>query len=378
MYISIYKSHPYKYFVFLVTIFASIFVLPNISASCNDTSCSGNGVCKDELCVCDVGWGGSQCQHCVGNVSSECKSSDASTSECEFYHTCSKCKDDPLCGWCDDGSGTGIGICLPGEYEGPITNTTSTTCPVKHWYFGSCPQCQCNGHGSCDNNSSTCIKCNNRTTGSNCQQCIKGYWGSTLNGGQCKKCQCSLDANDCNTESGACNCLTKGTIGNNCDQCDKFNHYYPDPYKNNACYYELFTDYRFTFNISKPSDKYFTRINYFNSPTKPNLDVDVQITCSKPAKVNVTVKTEGLEEKTILENLHCGNITTKLSKDLYKFDDTRNISTTKFYAHVYDFQTPTVIQISFSQYPKLNLQQFGITLLTAKIYGSLQGYLPKE
>ncbi|XP_050511256.1 attractin-like protein 1 [Diabrotica virgifera virgifera] len=285
MCISIYKSYRHKYFVCLITVFASICVLPNIFATCNDTSCSGNRVCKDDLCICDVGWSGPQCQHCVGNVS-------------------------------------------------------------------------------------------NSTTGRSCQQCMKGYWGTTLNGDQCKKCQCGLDARDCNKNTGECNCLTKGTIGNTCDECDTLNHYHPDKDKNKACYYELTTDYRFTFNISKSSDKYFTRINYVNSPTKPDLDVDVRITCSKPAKVNLTVKTEGLEEKTILESLHCGKITTKISKHLYNFDDPRNISTTKFYAHVYDFQTPTVIEISFSQPPKLNLEQFAITLLTAKLYSKLQGSMP--
>ncbi|CAG9832788.1 unnamed protein product [Diabrotica balteata] len=149
---------------------------------------------------------------------------------------------------------------------GPFTNTTSMTCPVKHWYFRSCPQCQCNGHGSCDNNSSTCIKCNSRTTGSNCQQCIKGYWGSTLNGGQCKKCQCTLDANDCNKESGACNCLTKGTIGNNCDQCDRFNHFYPDSYKNNACYCPR---YMVGFKVIDQRNEYHKYINQISTQNEP-------------------------------------------------------------------------------------------------------------
>lgn len=39
-------------------------------------------------------------------------------SQCSFYSTCEKCRDDPACGWCDDGSKTGLGKCMPGGYAG--------------------------------------------------------------------------------------------------------------------------------------------------------------------------------------------------------------------------------------------------------------------
>lgn len=39
-------------------------------------------------------------------------------SQCEFYKTCSQCRDDPACGWCDDGSKTGLGKCLAGGDSG--------------------------------------------------------------------------------------------------------------------------------------------------------------------------------------------------------------------------------------------------------------------
>lgn len=37
---------------------------------------------------------------------------------CSFYRTCNECQSDPECGWCDDGSGTGLGKCLPGGNNG--------------------------------------------------------------------------------------------------------------------------------------------------------------------------------------------------------------------------------------------------------------------
>lgn len=40
-----------------------------VTAKCVDAaSCSGNGVCKNDTCVCYDGWQGPQCQFCGGKV----------------------------------------------------------------------------------------------------------------------------------------------------------------------------------------------------------------------------------------------------------------------------------------------------------------------
>lgn len=52
---------------------------------------------------------------------------------CNFYRTCVDCRDDPECGWCDDGSGTGLGSCMAGG------NTPPQSCPQSKWYFTHCP-----------------------------------------------------------------------------------------------------------------------------------------------------------------------------------------------------------------------------------------------
>lgn len=54
-------------------------------------------------------------------------------SACAFYKSCVECQTDPECGWCDDGSGTGLGACLPGG------NTNSQFCLRENWYFTCCP-----------------------------------------------------------------------------------------------------------------------------------------------------------------------------------------------------------------------------------------------
>ena len=53
---------------------------------------------------------------------------------------------------------------------------------------------------------------------------------------------------------------------------------------------DLAIDYQFTFNLSKAEDKHLRGINFKNTPTKHEVDVDFSITCSVPAKMNMTVK----------------------------------------------------------------------------------------
>ena len=102
-------------------------------------------------------------------------------------------------------------------------------------------------------------------------------------------CQCNGQARECNHKSGKCHCTTKGIIGDKCERCDIVNHYYGDPVKN-SCYYDLAIDYQFTFNLSKNEDKHLRGINFKNTPTKTDVDVDFSITCSVSAKMNMTVK----------------------------------------------------------------------------------------
>ena len=75
-------------------------------------------------------------------------------------------------------------------------------------------------------------------------------------------------------------------------------------------------------------------------------------------------------ERTLFENHSCTSFLTRFTKAEYNF----GIEDTTFYVYVYDFRPPLWIQISFSQYPKLNLQQFFITFSTwvAKLYVSIQ------
>ncbi|CAH0555288.1 unnamed protein product [Brassicogethes aeneus] len=286
-------------------------------------------------------------------------------SQCGSYPTCSKCRDDPACGWCDDGSKTGLGTCMPGGYTGPTLHTQSlpsSICPQDRWHFTNCPQCQCNGHSGCTENTSMCRNCTDLTSGPNCERCIKGYWGNPVNGGSCQPCDCNSQATQCDPESGKCYCTTKGLVGDHCEKCDSANHYNSDPI-NKSCYYDLTIDYQFTFNLSKKEDRHYTQINFRNSPNKADIDADFSIQCSVLAKMNITIRRgNSKEEKPIYIEHNCTTLfKTRFFKSDYNFGVEDNVTLTTFYVYVYDFQPPLWIQISFSQYPKLNLQQFFIT-----------------
>uniref|UniRef100_A0A8D8ZS86 Attractin-like protein 1 n=1 Tax=Cacopsylla melanoneura TaxID=428564 RepID=A0A8D8ZS86_9HEMI len=282
-------------------------------------------------------------------------------SACSFYKSCSECRDDPECGWCDDGSGTGLGVCMPGGNHGPYSNEM---CISSSWYFTTCPPCQCNGHATCDPaNSSLCLPCSNLTAGPHCEKCINGYYGSPLNGGKCHVCDCNEQGQKCNPETGKCFCTTKGIIGDHCERCDTANHYLGDPQHHGSCFYDLTIDYQFTFNLSKREDQYYTQINFRNIPPKHDVDADFTIHCSVPSKMNITIKTATSPEKSIVTGQNCTGtlFKTRFLKSEHKFGVEDNITLTTFYVYVYDFKAPLWISISFSQYPKLNLQQFFIT-----------------
>lgn len=218
---------------------------------------------------------------------------------CSDIQTCEKCQLNPRCGWCDDGTGTGVGTCMEGSESGPFTWSNSTNgpslntdlCPSPDWHFSSCPPCQCNGHSVCYPGTNECQKpCNHLTEGSHCQECRKGYFGDPVNGGKCKLCECHNHSTECNKSTGKCFCTTKGIIGDTCSRCDEQNHYFGNPTEDGgSCYYNLTIDFQYTFNMSKYDDKYLTSINFMNVPMKPDIDVDFTIACSASALVNISI-----------------------------------------------------------------------------------------
>lgn len=207
---------------------------------------------------------------------------------CSDIQSCDKCLKNPQCGWCDNGSGTGAGICLEGSLRGPNGNTTMPTCPL--WYFTSCPKCQCNGHSKCTIDPEVCDDaCDDNTEGSNCERCRQKFYGNPINGGVCTPCSCNGHGDFCHRETGKCVCTTKGIIGHHCDKCDERDYIGNPQDSNGSCYYNLSTSYSYTFNMSKPDDKYYTRINFINTPVSPEIDIEFSVQCQENAIVNISI-----------------------------------------------------------------------------------------
>ncbi|KAJ7392446.1 Attractin-like protein 1 [Desmophyllum pertusum] len=133
--------------------------------------------------------------------------------QCSEMKSCRDCHMLPGCGWCDDGSGTGLGRCMQGGKDGPFPGSGNSTanCSKPH-------TCQCNGHSKCLKENS-CGDCKDYTSGAHCEQCAKGYFGDPRNGGKCTACRCTAHAKVCAADTGNCRCLTLGVDGRNCDKC---------------------------------------------------------------------------------------------------------------------------------------------------------------
>lgn len=167
-------------------------------------------------------------------------------------------------------------------------------CPAKHWYFTDCPICECNGHSTCMNNTNICNKpCQGDTEGEHCEYCREGFYGRPANGGICEACSCNGHSEHCNRETGKCSCTTKGITGHHCDKCDEQNNYVGNPQHDweggNSCFYNLSTSYSYTFNMSKPDDKYYRKINFMNTPLSSDIDIEFTINCQdQGALVNIS------------------------------------------------------------------------------------------
>lgn len=103
--------------------------------------------------------------------------------------------------------------------------------PARGGPFMPCIPCDCNGHSDiCDSETGRCI-CQHNTTGDNCDQCVKGYYGNALGGTpyDCKPCPCPNNG-ACmliNGDTVICTECPVGYFGARCEQCS--DGFYGDP-----------------------------------------------------------------------------------------------------------------------------------------------------
>ncbi|XP_071947686.1 attractin-like isoform X2 [Antedon mediterranea] len=287
---------------------------------------------------------------------------------CSGYQSCTDCQMSPSCGWCDDGSGTGTGMCMEGGFTGPLDFSgtsmllNTSMCTSNSWNFVGCPACQCNGHSECVNKS-VCLNCTDNTTGEHCEMCTSGFFGNPENGGQCEPCVCNENAEVCDIYSGACYCTTKGIIGDMCDICDTKAKYRGDPSDGGTCYYELEMNFRYNFNLSKAEDSYYTKINMLVEPSKNNRDIDFILEVPTSVYMNITYSTNFLMSETALvTDMHVrSKYSTKFSHN--EFDFTEDANTT-FYIYLYNFTTPYSFEVTVYQFVHLNILEFFVAFIS--------------
>ncbi|XP_061693786.1 attractin-like protein 1 isoform X2 [Syngnathoides biaculeatus] len=312
----------------------------------------------------------------------EWQTHDCAAQNCSGVRTCAECLERPECGWCGDPADTGSGVCVEGSYRGPLKPADAKAGPRNrnmvldqglcradrgyNWAFLQCPSCQCNGHSGCVNGS-VCEHCGNLTAGTQCQNCMAGYYGDPINGGKCSACRCNSHANVCHANTGKCFCSTKGIKGEQCQLCDSENRYLGNPLRG-TCYYNLLIDYQFTFSLLQEDDRNYTAINFMATPEQANKNLDMSINASNNFDLNITwslSSTAGTisgEEMSITARRNIKEHRDSFSCEQFRFKQRRNVT---FFIYVSNFSWPVKIQIAFSQQNSImDLVQFFVTFFS--------------
>ena len=87
--------------------------------------------------------------------------------------------------------------------------------------------------------------------------------------------------------------------GFKCDQCDAPRYLGKPSLDGGSCFYNLTTDYQFTFNLNKDSDRYYTQINFVNHPLSgSDDDIDFMVRCIREnALINITYMIHNSESR---------------------------------------------------------------------------------
>ncbi|KAF8792889.1 Laminin subunit alpha-1 like protein [Argiope bruennichi] len=234
-----------------------------------------------EMCECPLGYSGLSCEICetgYRRVNDTLHKGVCELCECNGHST--TC--DPYTGYClncaHNTTGHHCEMCVEGFHGNPyrgtsedcqpcacpllnpennfspvcrdivttdaVTDYVCTACAVGYTgskcercapgYFGtpgipggSCQPCDCTGNvdtsdpNYCDHITGQCLKCIGNTGGWNCNECLEGHYGNAYHH-ICKPCGCSplgSESSICDRATGVCECKPK-FVGRECDRCD--------------------------------------------------------------------------------------------------------------------------------------------------------------
>ncbi|KAL6061898.1 hypothetical protein STEG23_031517, partial [Scotinomys teguina] len=199
--------------------------------NCIPCTCNQHGICDPNtgICLCGHHTEGPSCERCMpgfyGNAFSG-RADDCQPCPCPGQSACTTIPEtgEVVCTHCPPGQkGRRCENCEDGFFGDPLGLSGAPQ---------PCRQCQCSGNvdlnavGNCDPQSGHCLRCLYNTTGTHCEHCQDGFYGSALATrpeDKCAPCSCDLRGSvsekmPCNSVTGQCTCLPHVT-GRDCSHC---------------------------------------------------------------------------------------------------------------------------------------------------------------
>nr|XP_023421308.1 laminin subunit gamma-3 [Cavia porcellus] len=199
--------------------------------NCVPCTCNQHGTCDPSTgtCLCGHHTEGPSCERCLtgfyGNPSSG-QADDCKPCPCPGQSACTAIPEsgEVVCTHCPPGQrGRRCESCDDGFFGDPLGLSGAPQ---------PCRRCQCNGNmdpnaiGNCDPLSGRCLRCLHNTTGTYCERCREGFYGSALAprpADKCTPCSCSpvgsvSEQMSCDSVTGQCPCLPHVT-GRDCSLC---------------------------------------------------------------------------------------------------------------------------------------------------------------
>ncbi|MEE6473903.1 hypothetical protein FKM82_010212 [Ascaphus truei] len=197
------------------------------SAGCKHCDCDKEGIILGTVCdavtgqcVCQPNIGGRKCNECLDGYFKVQQNNSVACLPCKCdmsgtIHSSQSCEKSSGQCFCKTGvTGQQCNVCMPHMFNLTVSN-----------HLG-CQDCDCHPLGIlastvCDQMNGQC-KCLPNYQGRRCNQCMPGFYFSSVHDMRCVSCLCHTTGSRhgiCNSTNGQCVCQDSSLTGQRCDQC---------------------------------------------------------------------------------------------------------------------------------------------------------------